>query len=79
MSPKITLALAATLVAGSASFALAQYDGDGNLVPAGHQRGTIVEHTPSFGNAFAGPRPVQIRQRQRQVDGDDNPVPGSGR
>jgi hypothetical protein len=79
MSSKITMALAATLLAGSASIALAQYDGDGNLVPGGHQRGTLVEHTPSFGNAYAGPRPVQIGQRRRQVDGDENPLPGSGR
>jgi len=79
MSSKITMALAATLLAGSASIALAQYDGDGNLVPSGHQRGTIVEHAPSFGNAYAGPRPIQIGQRRRQVDGDENPVPGSGR
>jgi hypothetical protein len=79
MSSKITMALAATLLAGSASVALAQSDGDGNLVPGGHQRGTIVEHTPSFGNAFAGPRSSQIGQRGRRVDGDENPLPGSGR
>jgi hypothetical protein len=80
MSPKITMALAAALLASSASIALAQYDGDGNQVPGAHQRGAILEHTPSFGNAFAGPRSsVQVRQRLRQVDGDENPVPGSGR
>jgi hypothetical protein len=80
MVPKITMAFAAALLASSASIALAQYDGDGNLVPGAHQRGVILEHAPSFGNAFAGPRPsVQVRQRLRQVDGDENPVPGGRR
>jgi hypothetical protein len=79
MLTKTTMALAATLLVSSASIALAQYDGDGNLVPGAHQRGTLIERTPSFDNAFAGPRPVQIGQRQRQLDGDENPVPGSGR
>lgn len=79
MLPKTKMALVAALLASSTSVALAQYDGDGNPVPGAHQRGAIVEQTPSFGNAFAGPRPRVQHVQRRQLDGDENPVPGSGR
>jgi hypothetical protein len=77
MLTKTKMALVAVLLASSGSAALAQYDGDGNRVPGAHQRGAIVEQTPSFENAFAAPRPRLVQYRQ--LDGDENPVPGSGR
>jgi hypothetical protein len=79
MLTKTKLALVAALLAGSASVALAQYDGDGNPVPGVHQRGTIVEKTPSLDNAFAATRSTRARAGQQQLDGDENSIPGSGR
>jgi hypothetical protein len=76
MFTKTKLALAAALLTGFASVALAQYDGDANPVPGAHQRGAIVERTPAFDNVFAAPRPA-TRAYGWQLDGDGNPVPGS--
>jgi hypothetical protein len=75
MFTKTKLALAAALLTGSASVALAQYDGDANPVPGAHQRGAIVETLPGFDNVFAATRPTVTAQR-RQLDGDGNPTPG---
>jgi hypothetical protein len=78
MSTKTKMALVAALLVSSGSIALAQYDGDGNSVPGAHQRGALIEQTPSFGNAFAATTPTVLAQR-RQLDGDGNPVPGRSR
>jgi hypothetical protein len=77
MLSKTKMALVAALLASSGSVALARYDGDANPVPGAHQRGAIVERTPSFDNAYAATRPTVLAQRQ--LDGDENPVPGNGR
>jgi hypothetical protein len=80
MLTKTKVALVASLLVSSASVALAQYDGDGNPVLDPHHRGAMIE-TPStfaFENSFAATRPTVLAQR-RQLDGDGNPIPGSGR
>jgi hypothetical protein len=70
MLTKTKTALAAALLIGSASLAVAAYDGDGNLVPSGHQQGVLVHQAPAFTNAFASSRQAQAIE----WDGDGNPV-----
>jgi hypothetical protein len=77
MLTKTKMLVAAALLVGSGSVALAQYDGDGNRVPGAHQRGVIVEQAPWLGNAYAATRPA--RARSPQLDGDGNSIPGSRR
>jgi hypothetical protein len=57
--------------------AVAQYDGDANLVTGAHQRGVLIERmSPAFDNVFAATRPA-LRVPRRELDGDGNPIPGS--
>jgi hypothetical protein len=73
------IALAAAVLFGSASLALAQsalprYDGDGNQIRGAYH--SVVRHAPAgFENTFAASRPV-VQAPARQLDGDANPVPG---
>jgi hypothetical protein len=76
MLTKSKMALVATLLIGSASVAVAQYDGDANLVPGSLQWGTIVEAPSAFANTFAATRPT-VQVQRRQLDADGNPIPGS--
>jgi hypothetical protein len=69
------IALAAAVLLGSASLALAQYDGDGNQVPGAYHSVTAPA-TAGFDNAFASSRPI-VRAPAGQLDGDGNLVPGS--
>jgi hypothetical protein len=77
MSNTRIAAVVAAVLIGSASAALAQYDGDGNRVPGAHQRGTLIERPAApFDNVFAAPRPA-TRALRRELDGDGNRVLGS--
>jgi hypothetical protein len=58
MLTKTKTALAAALLIGSASLALAAHDGDGNLTPGSHQRDVLIRHAPAFADAFASSRLV---------------------
>jgi hypothetical protein len=64
--------LAAALLAGSASLALAQLDGDGNSTPGG-QSGVFARQLPSDGG-YASEKPTR---RAIERDGDANRVPGA--
>jgi hypothetical protein len=71
---KIKTALAAALLASSASLAVAAYDGDGNMVPGSHQQDVIIRQAPAaFANTFAASRPA-MQAPAAQWDGDANPV-----
>ena len=74
MSTKTKMALAALALISSASMAAAQYDGDGNILPGGHQQGVLVRQAPAaFDNIFAASRPV-AQPRTVELDGDANPI-----
>jgi hypothetical protein len=72
------IALAAAVLFGSASLALAQtalpqYDGDGNQIRGAYQ--SAVRQAPAdFENAFAASR---VQAPAGQLDGDGNVVPGA--
>lgn len=70
MLTKTKTALAAALLIGSASLALAAYDGDGNLIPGSHQQDVLIRQAPAFTDAFASSRQVPAIE----WDGDGNPV-----
>jgi hypothetical protein len=76
MSTRKKLAVAAVLLIGSASLAIAQHDGDANPIPGARQRGVMIAQAPyTLGNAFAATRPA-VRAPRRRLDGDGNPVLG---
>jgi hypothetical protein len=68
----LKITVVAALLAGSASFAFAQSDGDGNRIPGGQSVMSALQ-TPSDG-AYASGRSAR---RAVERDGDANPVPGS--
>lgn len=70
MLTKTKTALAAALLIGSASLAVAAYDGDGNLVPGSHQQDVLTRQAPPFANTFASSRQAPAIE----WDGDGNPV-----
>jgi hypothetical protein len=67
----LKIIVVAALLAGSASFAFAQSDGDGNRIPGGQS--VVGWQTPSDG-AYASSKPTR---RATERDGDANRVPGS--
>ena len=73
------IALAAAVLLGSASLALAQalpqYDGDANPIRGAYQSVSIPAHA-GFANAFASSQPV-IQAPAGELDGDGNLVPGT--
>jgi hypothetical protein len=68
----LKITVVAALLAGSASFAFAQSDGDGNRIPGG-QSVVSAWQTPSEG-AFASSKRTR---RAVERDGDANHIPGS--
>jgi hypothetical protein len=77
MSTRTKTAIGAMLLIGSASVAVAAYDGEGNRAPAGPHGIALIEPLPDeFATTFAARR-FTPRVRRRQLDGDGNPVPGS--
>jgi hypothetical protein len=66
----LKITVVAALLAGSASFAFAQSDGDGNRFPGGQ---SVVAAWQSDG-AYASTKPTR---RATERDGDANRVPGS--
>ena len=68
---KITVVVA--LLAGTASVAFAQLDGDGNSFP-GAQSVVSAPHTSPSVDAFASQKPTRRPAIER--DGDANSVPG---
>jgi hypothetical protein len=73
------IALAAAVLLGSASLALAQalpqYDGDGNQI-RGTYHSVSTPASASFANAFASSRPI-MQAPVGQLDSDGNLVPGA--
>jgi hypothetical protein len=70
----LKITVVAALLAGSASVALAQLDGDANRIPGG-QSGVFARQMPSgFEGAYA--TSAKPTRRSIEVDGDANPVPG---
>jgi hypothetical protein len=73
------ITLAATVLLGSASLALAQsalpqYDGDGNQIRASQH--SVIQAPTGFENAFAATG-VVVRQSAQELDSDGNPIPGA--
>jgi hypothetical protein len=70
----LKITMVAALLAGSASVAFAQIDGDGNSIPGG-QASVFARSMPSgVEGAYASQKPTR---RANERDGDANPVPGS--
>jgi hypothetical protein len=70
----LKITVVAALLAGSASVALAQLDGDANRIPGG-QSGVSARQMPSgFEASYATSKPTR---RSIELDGDSNSVPGS--
>jgi hypothetical protein len=73
------IALAAAVLLGSASLALAQalpqYDGDGNQIRGAYQS-VSTQASGGFANAFASSRTI-VEAPAGQLDGDGNLVPGA--
>jgi hypothetical protein len=69
---KITAVIA--LLAGSASVAFAQFDGDGNSIPAAQSVASARQMLLSEG-VYASQKPMRRSVIER--DGDANTVPGS--
>jgi hypothetical protein len=67
----LKITVVAALLAGSASFAFAQSDGDGNRIPGGQS--VVFAQTLSDG-AYAS---TKSTRRAIERDGDANRVPGS--
>jgi hypothetical protein len=67
----LKITVVAALLAGSASVALAQIDGDGNRLP-GVSSGVFARQMPS---AIESSYATAAKPR-RGLDGDANPVPG---
>ena len=69
----LKITVVAALLAGSASVAFAQLDGDGNGIPG--QSGVFARHVSGgFEGAYASSKPAR---RAIELDGDSNAVPGS--
>jgi hypothetical protein len=69
----LKITVVAALLAGSASFALANVDGDGNTIPG--QSGVFARSMPSaWEGAYASEKPGR---RHIERDGDGNSFPGS--
>jgi hypothetical protein len=69
------IALAAAVLLGSASLALAQYDGDGNQIQ-GAYHSVSTQASGSLANAFASTRST-VKAPAGQLDSDGNVVPGA--
>ena len=73
------IALAAAVLLGSASLALAQalpqYDGDGNQIQ-GAYHSVSTQASGGFANAFASSRST-VKAPAGQLDSDGNQVPGA--
>jgi hypothetical protein len=67
----LKITVVAALLAGSASVAFAQLDGDGNGIPG--QSGVFARHVPSSGY-YTASKPTR---RSSERDGDANHIPGS--
>jgi hypothetical protein len=77
MLTKTKMALVAALLIGSAPVAVAQYDGDANLVAGAHQQGVVIRQAPAaFENVFAATTQA-VRASRQELDSDGNPIPGS--
>ena len=70
----LKISVVVALLAGSASVAFAQVDGDGNSIP-GAQSVSARQMLPSDG-AYASQKPTRRPAIER--DGDANSVPGLG-
>jgi hypothetical protein len=68
----LKITVVAALLAGSASVAFAQLDGDGNSIP-GAQSGMFARQS-GYDGAYASSKP---RRHAIDLDGDSNAVPGS--
>jgi hypothetical protein len=70
------IALITAVLFGSASLALAQYDGDANLIP-GASHSISAPASVAFDNVFASTRTVAQAPVRGERDGDGNLVPGA--
>jgi hypothetical protein len=70
------IALIAAVLFGSASFAVAKYDGDANQIP-GASHSISAPASVAFDNVFASTRPVIEATVRGERDGDGNLVPGA--
>jgi hypothetical protein len=68
----LKITVVAALLAGSASFALAQSDGDGNRIPGGQS--VLSGLQTSSDGAYAS---TKSTRRAMDRDGDANRLPGS--